>query len=46
MSKKNEENLTPEEIIKTVAVAKEELGELGGKLSDVFCNLVDKIFGK
>ena len=40
------ENLTPEEIIKTVAVAKEELGELGGKLSDVFCNLVDKIFGK
>ena len=39
-------DLTPEEIIKTVAVAKEELGELGGKLSDVFCNLVDKIFGK
>ena len=40
------DKLTDNEIVETVKIAAEELGELGGKLSDVFCNVVDKIFGK
>ena len=40
------DKLTNNEIIETVKIAAEELKGVGGKLSDVFCNLVDKIFGK
>ena len=40
------EKLTNNEIVQTVSEAGKELVKAGEKLSDVFCNLVDKIFGK
>ena len=40
------EKLTDKEIIQTVVEAGKELSQAGEKLSDLFCNLVDKIFGK
>lgn len=40
------EKLTDNEIIQVVGEAGKELASAGEKLSDLFCNLVDKIFGK
>ena len=40
------EKLTDKEIIQAVGEAGKELASVGEKLSDLFCNLVDKIFGK
>lgn len=40
------EKLTDKEIIQAVREAGKELAQVGEKLSDLFCNLVDKIFGK